>query len=60
MWTFQIVEAYDEQYCQVFRDVSALVRGRLSAGLPHMFEAEMKHLEQTAGSIDQTGRSTGL
>ena len=56
MWTFQIVQAHDEQYCQVFRDVSALVRGRLSAGLPHMFEAEMKHLEQTAGSIDQTGR----
>ena len=50
MWTFQLVEAYDEQYWQVFREASALVRASLSAGRPHVFEAEMKHREQTAGS----------
>jgi len=50
MWTFQLVEAYDEQYWQVFREASALVRERLSAGLPHVFEAEMKHREQTEGA----------
>ena len=46
MWTFQLVEAYDEQYWRVFREASALVRDSLSAGLPHVFEAEMKHREQ--------------
>ena len=50
MWTFQLVEAYDEQYWQVFREASALVRERLSAGLPHVFEAEMKHRQPTAGA----------
>jgi len=50
MWTFQLVEAYDEQYWQVFREASALVRDSLSAGQPHVFEAEMKHREQTLGS----------
>ena len=47
-WTFQLVEAYDEQYFQVFRAVDELVRERLSAGRPHVFEAEMKHREQKA------------
>ena len=50
MWTFQLVEAYDEQYWQVFREASAMVRDRLSAGSPHVFEAEMKRREQTEGS----------
>ncbi len=50
MWTFQLVEAYDEHYYQVFRAVDALVRDRLSDGRPHVFEAEMKHREQRSGS----------
>ena len=45
-WTFELVEAYDEHYWQVFRAVDELVRDRLSAGRPHVFEAEMKHREQ--------------
>ena len=32
MWTFQLVEAYDEQYWQVFRAADALVRDQLSGG----------------------------
>jgi len=55
MWTFQLVEAYDEQYWQVFREASALVRDRLAAGLPHVFEAEMKRREQTEDSIYRPG-----
>ncbi len=47
MWTFQIVEAYDEQYWRVFRAVDELVREQLSAGAPHVFEAEMKQREQS-------------
>ena len=50
MWTFQIVEAYDEQYWQVFRAVDGLVRGQLSGGEPHVYEAEMKRREQTDGA----------
>jgi hypothetical protein len=50
MWTFQIVEAYDEQYWRVFQAVDQLVREQLSAGEPHVFEAEMKRREQTEGA----------
>ncbi len=46
MWTFQIVENYDEQYYEVFRAVDAKVRSVLSGGVPHVFEAEMKLKEQ--------------
>ena len=47
-WTFQLVEAYDEQYWRVFRAVDEMVQERLSAGRPHVFEAEMKQREQQA------------
>jgi hypothetical protein len=50
MWTFQIVEAYDEQYWRVFQAVDQLVREQLSGGEPHVFEAEMKRREQTEGA----------
>jgi hypothetical protein len=50
MWTFEIVEAYDEQYWQVFRAADDLVRQQLSGGAPHVFEADMKHREQTKPS----------
>lgn len=49
MWTFQIVESYDEQYYQVFRAVDEKVRNTLSGGLPHVYEAEMKIHEQRHG-----------
>ncbi|RIJ79117.1 hypothetical protein D1871_00880 [Nakamurella silvestris] len=45
-WTFEIVEAYDEQYWEVFRAVEAKVRADLSDGVRHVYEAEMKHAEQ--------------
>src|ERR1700712_978659 len=49
-WTFEIVEAYDEQYYQVFRAVTDKVRQRLAGGAPHVFEAEMKVREQGKGA----------
>ena len=45
LWTFQIVEGYDANYWQVFRDVEREARRRLGAP-DHLYEAEMKHREQ--------------
>ena len=50
MWTFQIVEAYDENYWQVFRAAESKVREELSDGVRHVFEAEMKVREQQDGA----------
>ncbi len=50
MWTFQIVESYDEQYWSAFKAAEELVRRRLAGGTPHVFEAEMKQREQTQGA----------
>ena len=47
MWTFQLVEGYDEQYWEVFRGVEQVARERLAEGTRHVFEAEMKRDEQT-------------
>ena len=47
LWTFQIVEAYDEQYFSVFRAAENHARDALADGTRHLFEAEMKHDEQT-------------
>jgi hypothetical protein len=49
-WTFQIVEAYDAQYYEVFKAVAEKVRQQAGGGLPHLFEAEMKVQEQTTGT----------
>jgi hypothetical protein len=50
MWTFQIVESYDEQYWHAFKAANELVKARLSGGTPHVFEAEMKQREQREGA----------
>jgi hypothetical protein len=44
-WTFQIVEAYDAEYWQVFRATEQWARDQLGAPR-HLFEAEMKVDEQ--------------
>ena len=46
LWTFQIVEGYDENYYRVFQDVEATARQRLGGVPKHVYEAEMKHGEQ--------------
>jgi hypothetical protein len=47
MWTFQLVENYDEHYWTVFRAVEQLARERLADGSRHVYEAEMKLQEQS-------------
>lgn len=55
LWTFQVIEAYEEQYWSVFRQLEA--RARLLAGeVPrHLFEAEMKSREQQPDRSDSLG-----
>ncbi|AZI59658.1 hypothetical protein EH165_14875 [Nakamurella antarctica] len=50
MWTFQIVENYDDGYYSTFQAVDAKVREQLSDGKPHVWEAEMKRNEQGGGA----------
>ena len=52
LWTFQIVEGYDETYYRVFRDVEQSVRRRLGDSPEHVYEAEMKHGEQQPRSAN--------
>jgi hypothetical protein len=48
-WTFQIMEEYDETYWQPFRDLEQQVRTELTAGIPHLFESELKEKRRTHG-----------
>ena len=52
-WTFQIVEAYDDSYWSVFRELERDVRDQLIAGSRHLYEAEMKLARQS----DERGTS---
>ena len=45
-WSFQLVEAYDAGYWQVFRDAEQHARTTLGVPERHVYEAEMKHREQ--------------
>jgi hypothetical protein len=46
MWSFQIIEAYDAGYAEVFRTVERSVRASFGVTEPHLGEAEMKASEQ--------------
>lgn len=46
-WSFQLVEEYDRGYYDVFRAAEQHARQRLGVELPHVYEAEMKHREQS-------------
>lgn len=48
-WTFQIVEAYDDTYYAVFKDLERVARERLVEGRRHLYEAEMKEDRRTDG-----------
>jgi hypothetical protein len=48
-WTFQIVEDYDANYWQAFRDFDQRARDELAGGDRHVFEARMKQRERTQG-----------
>jgi hypothetical protein len=52
-WTFQLVEAYDDNYWSVFRAVEERIRRAAGDAERHIFEAEMKVAEQTSGTSTQ-------
>ncbi|MGW4698348.1 hypothetical protein ACWEO1_38910 [Kitasatospora cineracea] len=47
MWTFQVVEAYDDGYLRRFTEVERQVRDALGDGHVHIAEAEMKQRRET-------------
>ena len=53
-WTFQIVEEYDDTYWTPFRELEREAREQLVDGRRHLFEAEMKERERTAGDPRHT------
>ncbi|GAS95119.1 uncharacterized protein RMCC_2085 [Mycolicibacterium canariasense] len=48
-WTFQVVEEFDDDYWQRFREHEKRVRDELMGGRRHVFEAEMKEERRTKG-----------
>jgi hypothetical protein len=56
MWTFQIMEAYDDTYWSTFRGLEAAARDELTAGRRHLYESEMKEDRRTHGHPDHTAR----
>ena len=54
MWTYQVVEAYDEGYYGVFRDLVRDARGQLVGGRRHLLEARLKARRQ-GGTNDSEG-----
>ena len=55
MWTFQAVEAYDDDYWTVFRRYEHTSREMLAGGRRHLHEAGMKERERSRG-VPGTGR----
>jgi hypothetical protein len=53
-WTFQIVEEYDAGYYSLFKELDQLARDELVGGRRHLYEAEMKERERTAGDPNHT------
>ena len=53
-WTFQIVEEYDDTYWTPFRELEREARDQLVDGKRHLYEAEMKERERTAGDPHHT------
>ncbi|MCW2768235.1 MAG: hypothetical protein JWO11_4194 [Nocardioides sp.] len=51
-WTFQIVEAYDDTYYSVFKQLEKEARDELVQGKRHLYEAEMKEARRTHGHPD--------
>ena len=51
-WTFQVVEEFDDTYWSVLRGHERSVRDELTAGVRHVYEAEMKEDRRTRGHPD--------
>ncbi|HET7477869.1 MAG TPA: hypothetical protein VFJ97_17845 [Dermatophilaceae bacterium] len=52
MWTFQILEAYDDGYFRAFREVEQQVRKQLAGGRRHLYEAQLKRQRRQGKSYD--------
>jgi hypothetical protein len=53
-WTFQVVEEYDATYYSPFKELEQAARDELVGGRRHLYEAEMKERERTAGDPHHT------
>lgn len=56
MWTFQIMERYDDTYWQPFRELEKEVRDALVHGRRHVHEAGLKEARRTHGHPDHNAR----
>jgi hypothetical protein len=46
-WTFQVLDEFERVYYRVAKDAEARVRGALTAGTPHVYEAELKEARRS-------------
>jgi hypothetical protein len=56
MWTFQIVEAFDDTYYQKLKDYEKELREKHVEGRRHIFESEMKEDRRTHGMSGHEAR----
>lgn len=49
MWTFQVVERYDDGYYDTFRELVGEAREQLTGGERHTYEARLKQDRRTKG-----------
>jgi hypothetical protein len=52
MWTFQVVEGYDDEYYSRFRDLVTEARETLAGGERHTYEARLKAQRHTQDDDD--------
>ena len=56
MWSFQMVEAFDDGYYATVTGLERRARDELVGGRRHVFEAEMKELRRTHGRVGHEAR----
>ncbi len=56
-WTFQLVEAFDDTYWEVFRAHERAVREALTGGRRHVYESELKERRRTHGRPGHEARA---
>ncbi len=60
MWSFQMVEAYDDGYYAAAKGLEARALDELVDGRRHLFEAEMKELRRTRGRAGHESTPTDV
>jgi hypothetical protein len=58
-WTFQIVEEFDKMYYRVVEAMLDRLTEQHMAGMPHIYESEMKERRRTAGRLGHEARPRG-